>query len=475
MKNYFPKDFLWGSATAAFHIEGAYNEGGKGLSVADVTPQGARTQVILDEPVPENLKLKSIDFYHRYKEDIALFAQMGFKTLRMSIAWSRIYPHGDDEEPNEEGLKFYDNVFDELHKYGIEPLVTLSHYETPYALAKKYNGWTDHRLITFFTRYAKSVFTRYKGKVKYWLTFNEINSILGMPFIGAGIMTPPQDLTKQDIYQAIHHEFVASALATKIAHEIDPNNQVGCMVVMRPTYPLTPNPEDVWAAYELERKLTAFSDIHVRGEYPEYLLQYFKEHDISLHIEDGELDIIKTYPVDFISFSYYSSSCGSANPDIEISGGNIFGGAKNPYLKSTPWDWQIDPVGIRLALNTTWERYHKPMWIVENGLGMEDEVVMGADGEKTVQDDYRIDYLREHLKQVNLALKDGVQLMGYTSWSAIDLVSTSTGEIRKRYGFVYVDLQSDGTGTLERYKKKSFYWYKDVIASNGDSLLSDNK
>lgn len=473
-KNYFPKDFLWGGATAAFHIEGAFQEGGKGLSVADVTPTGNTPLLITDGPVKENLKLNGIDYYHRYKEDIALFAELGFKVLRMSIAWSRIYPNGDELEPNEEGLAFYDDIFDELAKYHIIPLVTLSHYETPLGLAKKYDGWRSRQLIDFYTRYAKTVFERYHGKVTYWLTFNEINSISGIPFIGAGIMTPLEQLTKQDIYQAIHHEFVASALATKIAHEVDANNKVGCMVVARPSYPLTPDPKDVWAAFEQDRKLQMFADVHVHGEYPSYLKQFFKDNDVALVLEDNDLSILKENTVDFVSFSYYSTTCATAQEQAELSDGNIFGGVRNPYLEETGWGWQIDPIGLRLALNHLWERYHKPLWIVENGLGAEDQVVCNEQGEKTVQDDYRIAYLHEHLKQVNLALRDGIELIGYTNWSAIDLISTSTGEIRKRYGFIYVDLQQDGTGTLERYKKKSFYWYQQVIKTNGASLFEEN-
>lgn len=471
--NYFPKDFLWGGATAAFHMEGAFDEGGKGLTVADVTPTGNKRPLWISEgPVKDNLKLKGIDFYHRYKEDIALFAEMGFKVFRMSISWARIFPNGDDETPNEAGLKFYDDVFDELKKYGIEPLVTLSHYETPLALAINYDGWRSHKLIDFFAKYAKTVMTRYQGKVKYWLTFNEINSVLGMSFISAGILTPFEKLTKQDLYQALHHEFVASALATKIAHEIDPTIQVGCMIVARPTYPLTPNPEDVWESFQMDQRLDAFTDIHARGEYPDYLLQFFKQNNILIEMNEDELKILKENPVDFISFSYYSTSCASSQDDVKKVSGNIFGGAMNPYLKRSAWGWQIDPIGLRVSLHKFWDRYHKPLWIVENGLGAED-IVVEEDGVKKIHDNYRIKYMQDHLKEVNLALKEGIHIMGYTNWSAIDLISTSTGEIRKRYGFIYVDLQQDGSGTLERYKKDSFYWYKKVIATNGDCLLEE--
>lgn len=473
----FPKEFLWGGATAANQYEGAYNVGDKGLSVQDVTPRGGvpvsdndLNPFITELPTEDNLKLEGIDFYHRYKEDVALFAEMGFKVFRTSIAWSRIFPNGDELEPNEEGLQFYDNLFDELAKYGIEPLVTLSHYETPLHLARKYNGWVNRDLIGFYERYVRTVFNRYKNKVKYWLTFNEINSVLHVPFISGGIATPVEKLSKQDLYQAVHHELVASALATKVGHEINPGFKIGCMVLAMPTYPMTPKPEDVLAAREFENQNYLFSDIHARGKYPKYIQRFFKENDINIKFESGDKELLAENTVDFISFSYYMSSVQAHDPEnYQSSIGNLLGGIANPYLESSEWGWQVDPIGLRIVLNNLYDRYQLPLFIVENGLGAKDVLIEGADG-PTVDDDYRIDYLKKHLQQVGEAIEDGVELLGYTTWGCIDLVSASTAQMSKRYGFIYVDKNDDGSGTLNRYKKKSFYWYKEVIESNGETL-----
>lgn len=473
----FPKEFLWGGATAANQYEGAYNVGGKGLSVQDVTPRGGipvsdndLNPFITELPTEDNLKLEGIDFYHRYKEDVALFAEMGFKVFRTSIAWSRIFPNGDELEPNEKGLQFYDNLFDELAKYGIEPLVTLSHYETPLHLARKYNGWVNRDLIGFYERYVRTVFNRYKNKVKYWLTFNEINSVLHVPFISGGIATPVEKLSKQDLYQAVHHELVASALATKVGHEINPEFKIGCMVLAMPTYPMTPKPEDVLAAREFENQNYLFSDIHARGKYPKYIQRFFKENDINIKFESGDKELLAENTVDFISFSYYMSSVQAHDPEnYQSSIGNLLGGIANPYLESSEWGWQVDPIGLRIVLNNLYDRYQLPLFIVENGLGAKDVLIEGADG-PTVDDDYRIDYLKKHLQQVGEAIEDGVELLGYTTWGCIDLVSASTAQMSKRYGFIYVDRNDDGSGTLNRYKKKSFYWYKEVIESNGETL-----
>ena len=468
----FPKGFLWGGATAANQFEGAYNEDGKGLSVQDVTPQGGFGP-ITEEPTEDNLKLKGIDFYHRYKEDIALFAEMGFKVFRLSIAWSRIFPKGDELEPNEAGLAFYDRVFDELEKYGIEPLVTLSHYETPLHLAREYNGWANRDLISFYERYVRTVFERYQHRVKYWLTFNEVNSVLHAPFMSGGIVTPPEELSQQDLYQAVHHELVASALATKIAHEINPEMKVGCMVLAMPAYPMTSHPLDQLAVRQFENQNYLFSDIHVRGKYPNYIKRYFKENNIEIQFADGDEELLLNHTVDFISFSYYMSVAQAHNPEEYTSGkGNIMGGITNPYLEASEWGWQIDPVGLRLVLNDFYDRYQLPLFIVENGLGAKDELVEGPNG-PTVEDDYRIDYLQKHLVQVGEAVKDGVEVMGYTTWGCIDLVSASTVGMCKRYGFIYVDRHDAGTGTLARYKKKSFDWYKEVIATNGEKLFEE--
>ncbi|MEH3089886.1 MAG: glycoside hydrolase family 1 protein [Microbacterium arborescens] len=464
----FPDGFLWGGATAANQLEGAYDEGGKGLSVQDVMPRGivgARTA----EPTPDNLKLVGIDFYHRYAEDIALFAKMGFRTFRFSIAWSRIFPKGDETEPNEEGLAFYDRVLDELEKHGIEPLVTISHYETPLHLAETYDGWTDRRLIGFYENYARTLFERYGSRVKYWLTFNEINSLLHAPFMSGGINTPKDELSEQQLYQAMHHELVASARATRIAREVAPNAQIGCMVLSMPVYPLSPSPADALEVMSFDHSNLVYGDVHTRGAYPGYFLRTLGEKGIELDISDEDRDDL-TNTVDFVSFSYYMSVAATADPAKRVAGeGNIMGGVPNPTLEASEWGWQIDPVGLRLVLNQFWDRWQKPLFIVENGLGAKDRLVE-VDGVKTVVDDYRIAYLNDHLVQVGEAIADGVEVMGYTPWGCIDLVSASTAQLSKRYGFIYVDRNDDGTGTLERFEKKSFDWYAEVIRTNGASL-----
>ena len=454
----FPEGFLWGGATAANQIEGAYAEDGKGLSVQDVLPGGV-VKPASAGPTPDNLKLEAIDFYHRYQEDIALFAEMGFKVFRLSLAWSRIFPKGDEAEPNAAGLAFYDRVIDELLARNIVPLVTLSHYELPLHLAQEYGGWTNRKLIGFYENFARTVFEHFRGRVQYWLTFNEINSILHFPIL-AGIMNTTG---KQDLYQAIHHELVASARVTKIAHEVDATNKIGCMILAMPRYPLTPNPDDVWAALDAAHDDFTFGDVHCRGTYPGYFLRKLREAGIELSItEQDRIDLRNT--VDFVSFSYYMSVCESAT-DTTRGPGNLIGGVPNPTLAASQWGWQIDPVGLRIILNEYWDRWQKPLFIVENGLGARDELVDG-----TVADDYRIAYMNDHLVQVGEALSDGVEVLGYTAWGCIDLVSMSTAEMSKRYGFIYVDRNDDGSGTLQRYRKKSFYWYKDVITSNGATL-----
>ncbi|WP_195513609.1 glycoside hydrolase family 1 protein [Turicibacter sanguinis] len=466
----FPENFLWGGATAANQCEGAYNVDGKGLSIQDVMPRGIAGPPT-EEPTEDNLKLVGIDFYHRYVEDIKLFAEMGFKTFRLSIAWSRIFPKGDELEPNEAGLAFYDKVFDECLKYGIEPLVTLSHYETPLYLAQKYDGWRSRELVTFFERYARTVFTRYKDKVKYWLTFNEINCILHAPLMAAGVMTPKSELSVQDLYQTAHHELVASASAVKIGHEINPEFKIGCMVIGLPNYPMTPNPDDIIKMMEEDRANMFFTDVQVRGKYPSYTKKLLERLNITLEMQPEDEEIL-THTVDFLSFSYYMTKCVAKDESkYKQVDGNMALGLKNPYLKASDWGWQIDPQGLRYMLNYFYDRYQLPLFIVENGLGAVDELVMGEDGELTVLDDYRIDYLNDHLVQVAKAIEDGVELMGYTTWGCIDLVSASTAELKKRYGFIYVDRNQDGSGTLNRYKKKSFNWYKEVIATNGESLV----
>lgn len=478
MKKYpFPEDFLWGGATAANQIEGGIHEGKKGLSVPDVLPGGKERYDILLSPgfdfeihhdqysYPNH---EAIDFYHRYKEDIALFAEMGFKAFRMSIAWTRIFPNGDELEANEEGLAFYDRVFDELHKYGIEPVVTISHYEMPLHLVKEYGGWRCRQVVTFFERYVGAIFHRYKNKVKYWMTFNEINSSLVMPIQGLGFAIQKDEDKYQPTFQAYHHQFVASAIAVKKGHEIIPDAKIGCMVLFAPVYSYDCNPENIMYALKEEQLFNFFcGDVQVRGEYPGFIKRYLKEHKIELEIQEGDFELIKEGTVDYIGFSYYMSRTEKkVKNDAEAAQGNIIGGVKNPFLKASDWGWEIDPEGLRISLNKLYDRYQVPLFVVENGLGAYDKVE--EDG--SINDVYRIDYLREHIKAMGEAIEDGVELMGYTSWGCIDLVSASSGEMSKRYGYIYVDKNDDGSGTLERMKKKSFFWYKEVIATNGEKL-----
>ncbi|URJ39953.1 glycoside hydrolase family 1 protein [Paenibacillus polymyxa] len=467
MKKQFPKGFMWGGAVAANQLEGAYREGGKGLSTADIHPNGIMFPP--DESSERvNLYHDGIDFYHRYKEDLALFSEMGFKCFRTSIAWTRIFPNGDELEPNEKGLKFYDDLFDEMLKHKIEPVVTISHYEMPVGLVKTYGGWRSRKLIEFYDRYARTVMQRYKDKVKYWMTFNEINVILHAPYTGGGLEFEEGENRKNVMFQAAHHQFIASSLAVKACHEINPNAKIGCMIAALTTYPLTPDPDDVWAAFEADRKNLLFSDIQVRGYYPSYLKRHFIENDISIAMEPADETILKQYTVDFIGLSYYMSSI--ATTDVEkaknTTPGNLHLGGRNPYLKLTEWGWHIDPKGLRITLNQIYDRYQIPLFIVENGFGALDTI----DENGRIQDDARIEFLSAHIVQMKEAIADGVDLMGYTTWGPIDIVSASKAEMKKRYGFIYVDRDDEGKGTFNRIKKKSFDWYKNVIATNGEQL-----
>lgn len=464
----FPENFLWGGALAANQCEGAYLEDGKGLSAQDVMPKGPRGP-ITDGPTPNNLKLVGTDFYHRYQEDIKLFAEMGFKVFRTSIAWSRIYPNGDELIPNEAGLAFYDKVFDECHKYGIEPLVTLSHYELPLHLCKKYDGFRSRKVVECFARYVRTVIERYHTKVRYWLTFNEINITLISPLMSAGIMTPRAELTAQDKFQAAHHQLVASAWATKIAREIDPGLKIGCMAASAPRYPMTCAPEDMMTMVTSQQELDYFIYVHCTGEYPYYAQRMWRENNVRLDITDEDRELLKN-TVDFVSFSYYSSKVVAADESkYQMANGNIMRGLKNPYVSYSDYDYPIDPEGLRFILNYLYDHFHKPLFVAENGIGAR-ETLVEQDGVKTVLDDYRIDFHRGHIAAMERAIDDGVEVMGYTSWGPIDCVSAASAEITKRYGFVYVDRNQDGSGTLERYKKKSFDWYRKVIASNGADL-----
>lgn len=473
----FPKEFLWGGATAANQCEGAYQEDGRGLANVDTIPYG-------EDRFPVMLGLKkmlecdtehfypshdAIDFYHRYQEDIKLFAEMNMKCYRFSIAWTRIFPNGDDETPNEKGLDFYEAVVDECLKYGIEPLITICHFDAPIALIKKYGGWKDRRMIDAFMKLCYALFTRLNGKVKYWLTFNEINMLLHLPFMGAGIYFEEGEDKNQVLYTAAHHELVASAKAVKLAHEMMPNAMVGCMLAAGQFYPYSCHPQDVYKGMECDRDNYFFIDVQARGEYPVWAVKRMEKLGVNIDITSEDTKLLQEGTVDFISFSYYASRCVSADPEINkqnAKGNAVFSAVKNPYLKASEWGWQIDPLGLRITCNALYDRYQKPLFIVENGLGANDTVE-----EDGIHDTYRIDYMREHIKAMDAVInEDGLPLLGCTFWGIIDLISASTGEIKKRYGTIYVDKQVDGSGNLERKKKDSFVWYQKVIESNGTIL-----
>ncbi|MBD0786504.1 glycoside hydrolase family 1 protein [Vibrio sp. Y2-5] len=476
----FPEGFLWGGAIAANQVEGAWNVDGKGISTADVamyknnlSKGDYKKHNTVDESQIETAmkststaeypKRRGIDFYHRYEEDILLFSQLGLKALRFSIAWTRIFPNGDETHPNEAGLRYYDHIIDELIKHGIQPVVTLSHYEMPMYLVNEYGGWTSRKVIDFFENLCLTLFNRYKDKVKHWITFNEIDSIVRHPFSSGGIVPHRFENVEQAVYDGLHHQFLASALAVKHCKNIIPDAQIGCMLTSLLTYPHTCNPEDVLAAHWNNQFNYFFTDVQVRGSYPKYIHRYFREKGISIKMVEGDEELLRNNTVDFISFSYYNSFVTSADSEgLETVSGNTMGGIKNPYLPVSEWGWQIDPIGLRIALNNLYSRYQKPLFIVENGLGAYDKVE--EDG--SIIDDYRIKYLEAHIEQMHEAILDGVELIGYTLWGVIDLISYSSSEMEKRYGLIYVDQDNDGNGTLSRKIKKSFSWYKSVIEQN---------
>lgn len=475
-----PKNFLWGGAVAAHQIEGGWNAGGKGPSTADVMTAGRNgvsrkitTEGILDTEYYPNHE--AIDFYNRYKEDIQLFKEMGLKALRTSINWTRIYPNGDDAEPNEAGLQFYDDLFDELLKNGIEPVITLSHFEIPLALYHKYGGFRHKKMIDIFVQYAKTVMTRYRHKVKYWMTFNEINNQADgqhdlHTWTNSAILFEEGENREAIIYQAAINELVASAKVVKLGHEINPDFQIGCMMAYVPVYPYSSKPEDQMAALKVMNRRFFYSDVHARGIVPSYVEKEWEAKGYQIDLSSEERELLKEGTVDYIGFSYYMSGAVTTLDDVGGYPIGDFTGARwleNPYVTASDWGWQIDPVGLRYILNVVYERYNLPLFIVENGFGAYDKVE--TDG--TIQDQYRIDYLKEHIKQMKLAVvEDGVDLMGYTPWGIIDIVSFGTGEMEKRYGFIHVDKDNEGNGTLNRRKKLSFDWYKQLISTNGDGI-----
>ena len=480
MKHGFPDNFLWGGAIAANQAEGAWNEGGKGLSVPDVdwhNPHLVRggkrdadsemTSTRLNEllAISEDWqfpKRSGIDFYHTYKDDLALMKQLGLKAFRTSINWARIYPNGDDEQPNEEGLQFYDELIDTIVASGMEPIITLFHYELPLKLVTEYGGWRDKRLIEFYARFARTCFERYQGKVKYWILINQINLIYVESFNSLGILCDQVDNLEEAKCQAIHNQFVACSLATKLGREIDPEFKLGMMISDHNCYPETASPEDVFSTLQKNQMSQFFyGDVRIRGQYPGYALRYFEDHQLNIEMTEEELDLIHRYTADYMAFSYYYSRMNSAVHNTA----DLNDISRNPLLPASIWGWCVDPLGLRNSLNVYYDRYQLPLMIAENGLGALDELKAG-----TVEDDYRIDYLRAHLKAIKEAIRDGVDVFAYCAWGPIDIVSCTTNEMSKRYGFVYVDLNDDGTGSRKRFKKKSFDWYKRVIETNGADL-----
>lgn len=466
------KNFLWGGSTAANQYEGGWNEGGRGPSVMDASPIGSKTQMRKFEKTIDSTKYypshKGTDFYHRYKEDIALYAEMGFKCFRMSMSWSRIFPNGDDEFPNEEGLKFYDDVFDELNKYGVEPVVTLSHYEMPLKLSVEYGGWINRKLVGFFKKYVTTVFERYKNKVKYWMTFNEMNTMSMSPTHSSGFVLSKMSDDYQKCYQAQHHKFVASALAVIEGHKINPNMKIGMMIADVESFPFSCNPKDVYYAMEENDERYFYCDVQCRGYYSNKIKRKLERLNVKIEEESGDSDILKNGTVDFIGMSLYTTMVAKADVknEIKLNGTNIFG-TVNPYLEYNSRGIATDPLGVRIALNNMYDRYQLPLFIVENGYSQEEKL----DDNNNIHDDYRIDYLRKNISEIIKAVEyDGVDLIGYSLWSAIDIVSSGTGEMKKRYGLIYVDADDYGNGTYNRYRKDSFYWYKKVIATNGEDL-----
>ena len=467
-------DFLWGGATAANQVEGAWDKDGRGPAIVDVLPHGEyRMPVMLGQmdyrDLPEGTYFpgrEAVDHVGHYKEDIKLLAELGLKAYRFSMSWSRIFPTGVEAEPNQAGLDYYRNFIQELRSYDIEPIVTICHFDMPLYLIEEFGGWKNRRTIDFYLNYCRVLFETFKDQVKYWITFNEINMLMHLPFMGAGIGFEEGENPTQVKYQAAHYELVASARATELAHAINPDFQVGCMLAAGSVYPYSCNPQDVWKAQEMDRENYFFIDVQARGAYPNYALKFFEREGLELDMTQEDLAVLKAHPVDFISLSYYNSRCVRTDGEGEAGGGNVFASAKNPYLEVSEWGWPIDPLGFRITLNALWDRYQKPLFVVENGLGARDEF----DGEK-IEDDYRIDYLSAHVAAMKEAIdEDGVEVLGYTPWGVIDLISATTGEMSKRYGLVYVDKNDDGSGSYKRYKKKSFAWYQKVIETNGEEL-----
>lgn len=463
----FRKDFLWGGAVAANQLEGAYLADGKQMSTADIKARGFFGGIRRDADFyPTHY---GIDFYHTYKKDLKLMADANFKIFRTSINWTRIYPTGEEEVPNQPGIDFYRSMFEECHKLGMKVMITISHYETPLAMRDKYGSWANRKYIDLYMKFVKTIATEFLGLVDYWLTFNEIGNAAVKPICwDAAAIHPESDNLLQEMYQAAHHQFVASALATKFIHEVDKNAKVGAMIAYKTVYPFTCNPADVLAAEEEKRKEFFFSDVQARGYYPNYIWKFFEENNLHIEMQEGDEEIIKCHPIDFITFSYYRSRVVSTEytEPAEVIDTNSLEGVVNPYLPKTDWGWSIDPDGLQLALLELYDRYQLPLFVAENGLGATD--IVEEDG--SINDGYRIDYLEKHFKSMKKAVQQGVDLFGYTMWGPIDIVSNGTGQMSKRYGIIHVDLDDNNHGTGKRTKKKSYEFYSHVIETNGKEL-----
>ncbi len=475
------KDFLWGGASAANQMEGGYDLDGRGMSIADVfmfyekkERHLAKKELTIEEikKLRENKsnnfpKRRGNDFYHHYQEDIALLAKMGIKAFRMSFSWSRIFPRGDEKEPNKAGLKFYDNIINELLKYKIEPIITLSHFETPLVIATEYGGWCNKEVIKFFQTYCYTVFTHFKGRIKYWMSFNEINAALEIPFKGSAIPFSQDRLYETQVHQGLYNQFLASALVTRELKRIDKTAKMGCMIASFTTYPASCDPDDILKAMRANQEYYLYADVQANGNYPNWYLKNLEKRDIHLNFSKEELDIIKNNTVDYISFSYYLSLVASHDPARKVGEGNLKGGVENPYLEKSDWGWAIDPIGLRITMNEIYYRYNLPILISENGFGAND--ILTVDNQ--IHDEYRIKYLQKHINELKKAIElDGVICLGYLSWSPIDMISAGTSEMNKRYGYIYVDYDDYGNGSGKRYLKDSFYWYQKAIASNGKVL-----
>lgn len=473
----FPEGFLWGGAIAANQAEGAWQADGKGWSVADINlfrgdiplEKRSNTELTSDEvaaamadTVGRYPKRDGIDFYHTYADDLQLLAGTGMNAFRTSISWARIFPNGDETEPNEAGLAFYDRLVDEIIANGMEPVLTVSHYEMPLHLTTAYTGWYSRELIDFFVRYCEVLFERFRGRVKYWILVNQINLITHESFNHLGVAADKVDNLAEAKYQAVHNELVACARATARAHELDPASRIGVMLCHGNADPASCRPEDVLAALQQNQMEYYFADVALRGQYPGFALRFLADRGISVTFGESDASDLAAGTADFLAFSYYYTRI----IDAESWAAGKSNGIDNPYLEASPWGWSINPTGLRVALNQYWDRYQVPLMIAENGLGAFDT----PDEHGRVHDDYRIAYYREHVRAMRESVRDGVEVIGFFPWGPIDIVSCSSSEMSKRYGFVRVDLDDRGEGTGERTPKDSYDWYARVVASNGADL-----